>query len=186
MSVQQSVDSAKPDLESIIDSARPSGLQMPPATATTFGGFHMTALSLEQASRIVDGALKRAAELKFKPMTIAVLDCGGHLVACKRQDRSGILRPDIAYGKAWGALGMGAGGRALAQRALAAPAFYTALVGVSQGRVIPVPGGVLVLDTNKEILGAVGVSGDHPDSDESCAVYGLEQAGLVAGVGEIH
>ena len=145
----------------------------------------MTALRLEQASRIVDGALKRAAELQFKPMTVAVLDSGGHLVAFKRQDRSGILRPDIAYGKAWGALGMGAGGRSLAQRAAAAPAFYTALVGVSQGRIIPVAGGVLVLDSNAEVLGAVGVSGDLPDNDETCAVYGIEHVGLVACVGEI-
>jgi len=145
----------------------------------------MTTLSLVAASRIVDGALKCAEELALKPMTVAVLDCGGHLVAFKRQDRSGILRPDIAVGKAWGTLGMGAGGRSLAQRAAAAPAFYAALVGASQGRVIPVAGGVLVLDTNKEILGAVGVSGDLPDSDESCAIYGIEQAGLVAGIGEV-
>jgi len=145
----------------------------------------MTTLGLGEASRIVDGALNRATELALKPMTVAVLDCGGHLVAFKRQDRSGILRPDIAVGKAWGTLGMGAGGRSLAQRAAAAPAFYAALVGASQGRVIPVAGGVLVLDTNKEILGAVGVSGDLPDSDESCAIYGIEQAGLVAGTGEV-
>lgn len=145
----------------------------------------MTTLSLAAASRIVDGALKRAEELALKPMTVAVLDCGGHLVAFKRQDRSGILRPDIAVGKAWGTLGMGAGGRSLAQRAAAAPAFYAALVGASQGRVIPVAGGVLVLDTNKEILGAVGVSGDLPDNDENCAIYGIEHVGLVAGVGEI-
>jgi uncharacterized protein GlcG (DUF336 family) len=145
----------------------------------------MTTLSLEAASRIVDGALQRAQELKLKPLTVAVLDAGGHLIAFKRQDHSGILRPDIALGKAWGTLGMGAGGRALAQRATAAPAFYAALVGASQGRVIPVAGGVLILDTNREILGAVGVSGDVPDNDESCAVYGIELAGLLAGVGEI-
>jgi uncharacterized protein GlcG (DUF336 family) len=145
----------------------------------------MTTLSLEAASRIVDGALQRAEELKLKPLTVAVLDAGGHLIAFKRQDHSGILRPDIALGKAWGTLGMGAGGRALAQRATAAPAFYAALVGASQGRVIPVAGGVLILDTNREILGAVGVSGDVPDNDESCAVYGIELAGLLAGVGEI-
>ena len=145
----------------------------------------MTTLGLAEASRIVDGALKRAEELALKPMTVAVLDCGGHLVAFKRQDRSGILRPDIAVGKAWGTLGMGAGGRSLAQRAAAAPAFYAALVGASQGRVIPVAGGVLVLDTNREILGAVGVSGDLPDNDENCAIYGIEQVGLVAGAGEI-
>lgn len=145
----------------------------------------MTTLTLEAASRIVDGALNRAGELGLKPMTVAVLDSGGHLVAFKRQDRSGILRPDIALGKAWGVLGMGVGGRALAQRAAHAPAFYAALVGASQGRVIPVAGGVLILDANKEILGAVGVSGDLPDNDESCAIHGIELAGLVPGVGEI-
>jgi uncharacterized protein GlcG (DUF336 family) len=145
----------------------------------------MTALTLEQAACIVDRALERAAELKLKPMSVAVLDGGGHLVAFKRQDRSGILRPNIAYGKAWGALGMGAGGRALAQRAQAAPAFFTALAGASYGRVIPVAGGVLVLDPNRDIIGAVGVSGDLPDNDENCAVYGIERAGLAAGTGEI-
>ncbi len=145
----------------------------------------MTTLRLEAASRIVEGALKRAAELALKPVTVAVLDGGGHLIAFKRQDHSGILRPDIAVGKAWGTLGMGAGGRSLALRAAAAPAFYAALVGASQGRVIPVAGGVLVLDTDREILGAVGVSGDIPDNDESCAIFGIEQAGLVAGTGEI-
>jgi uncharacterized protein GlcG (DUF336 family) len=145
----------------------------------------MTTLRLEAAARIVEGALKRATELALKPMTVAVLDGGGHLIAFQRQDHSGILRPDIAVGKAWGTLGMGAGGRSLALRAAAAPAFYAALVGASQGRVIPVAGGVLVLDADREILGAVGVSGDIPDNDESCAIYGIEQAGLVAGTGEI-
>jgi uncharacterized protein GlcG (DUF336 family) len=145
----------------------------------------MTILRLEVASRIVEGALKRATELALKPLTVAVLDGGGHLIAFKRQDHSGILRPDIAVGKAWGTLGMGAGGRSLALRAAAAPAFYAALIGASQGRVIPVAGGVLVLDTDREILGAVGVSGDMPDNDESCAIHGIEQAGLVAGTGEI-
>jgi uncharacterized protein GlcG (DUF336 family) len=145
----------------------------------------MTALTLEQASRIIDGALQRALELELNPMTVAVLDSGGHLVAFKRQDRSGILRPDIAYGKAWGALGMSAGGQALAQRALAAPAFYTALASASHGRVIPVAGGVLVLNGEGEIIGAVGVSGDLPDNDELCAVHGIEGSGLVAATGEI-
>jgi len=75
----------------------------------------MIGLSLQQAARIVDAGLDRARELGLKPLTIAVLDAGGHLVAFKRQDQSGILRPEIAQGKAWGALGMGLGGRALAQ-----------------------------------------------------------------------
>ena len=140
----------------------------------------MTVLTLEQASQIVDAGLARAAELKFRPMTLAVLDAGGHLVAFKRQDRSGILRPEIAQGKAWGALGMGHGGRDLARRAIEAPAFYAAIAATSQGRVIPVGGGVLIRDADGDIIGAVGASGDHPDNDEACAVYGVEQIGLVA------
>jgi uncharacterized protein GlcG (DUF336 family) len=144
----------------------------------------MTRLSLELASTIVDRALDHALELHLQPMTVAVLDSGGHLVAFKRQDRSGILRPDIAYGKAWGALGMGVGSRSLAQRAQTAPGFYAALASTSQGRVLPVPGGVLILDSERQIVGAVGVSGDHPGHDEACAVYGIEQAGLTADPGE--
>jgi len=144
----------------------------------------MATLSLEQASRIVEAGLQKAHELQLKPLTIAVLDAGGHLVAFKRQDRSGILRPEIAQGKAWGALGMGLGGRALAQRAKAAPAFFVSLASASQGRVIPVPGGVLIRGVDDEIVGAVGISGDHPEHDEACAVYGIEQAGLTADPGE--
>jgi uncharacterized protein GlcG (DUF336 family) len=140
----------------------------------------MTYLSLHQAEGIVDAGLDRARELGLKPLTIAVLDAGGHLVAFKRQDKSGILRPDIAQGKAWGALGMGLGGRALAQRAEMAPAFYTSLASVSHGRIIPVPGGVLIRTADGDILGAVGISGDLPDNDEACAVLGIERVGLVA------
>src|SRR5258707_334136 len=93
----------------------------------------MTVLTLEQASQIVDAGLARAIELKFRPMTIAVLDAGGHLVAFKRQDRSGILRPEIAQGKAWGALGMGHGGRDPARPAIQAPAFYAAIAATARG-----------------------------------------------------
>jgi uncharacterized protein GlcG (DUF336 family) len=143
----------------------------------------MISLSLQQAEGIVDSGLDRAREMGLKSLTIAVLDAGGHLVAFKRQDRSGILRPDIAQGKAWGALGMGLGGRALAQRAQMAPAFFTALASVSHGRVVPVPGGVLVRAADGDIMGAVGISGDHPDNDEACAVFGIEQVGLVADTG---
>jgi uncharacterized protein GlcG (DUF336 family) len=140
----------------------------------------MINLSLHQAEGIVDAGLDRARELGLKPLTIAVLDAGGHLVAFKRQDRSGILRPDIAQGKAWGALGMGLGSRALAQRAEMAPAFFTSLASVSHGRIIPVPGGVLIRAADGDIAGAVGISGDLPDNDEACAVFGIERVGLVA------
>jgi uncharacterized protein GlcG (DUF336 family) len=145
----------------------------------------MSDLNLDKASQILDAALDHAARQGMKPLTVAVLDAGGHLVAFKRQDRSGILRPQIAQGKAWGALGMGLGGRALAQRAEMAPAFFVALASASDGRVIPVPGGVLIRNAEGEVVGAVGISGDLPDNDEACAVHGIEQAGLVADPGQI-
>jgi uncharacterized protein GlcG (DUF336 family) len=144
----------------------------------------MTTLTLEKAAAIVDAALRRGRELHLKPLTVAVLDAGGHLLAFKREDRSGILRPEIAQAKAWGALGMGLGSRALAQRAIAAPAFFVSLASTSQGRLIPVPGGVLIRATDGEVLGAVGISGDHPEQDEACGVFGVENADLTADPGD--
>lgn len=140
-------------------------------------------LSLSKASAIVDGALDHAIANGMNPLTVAVLDAGGHLVAFKRQDRSGILRPDIAIGKAWGALGMGHGGRELARRAEKAPAFFTALASASGGRMIPVPGGVLVLHEGN-VIGAIGISGDMPPNDEACALAGIERAGFTGDTGD--
>ncbi|WP_248963590.1 GlcG/HbpS family heme-binding protein [Sphaerisporangium perillae] len=141
-------------------------------------------LSLEQASTMVDDALRQGAALGCAPLTVAVLDPGGHLLVLKRQDGSGILRPQIAQAKAWGALGMGLGSRALAERAATAPAFFTALAALSEGRVVPVPGGVLVRDSEGAVLAAVGVSGDNPANDEACAVFAIEHGGFVADPGE--
>jgi uncharacterized protein GlcG (DUF336 family) len=140
-------------------------------------------LTLAQASTIVDIALATARDMELVPMTVAVLDAGGHLVAFKREDRSGILRYDIAYGKAWGALGMGFGSRTLYERAANTPQFFNALYAASGGRVVTNPGGVLIRDSEGEIIGAVGISGDTSDKDEACAVAGIEAAGLFADPG---
>lgn len=140
----------------------------------------MTNVTLAQASTIVDAALEKGAALGLAPLTVAVLDTGGHLVAFKREDKSGILRADIAFGKAWGALGMGFGSREIANRAAKMPVFFTALTTISNGRLVPVPGGVLILDRSLGLVGAVGISGDTSDQDEICAIAGIEAAGLVA------
>ncbi len=113
-----------------------------------------------------------------------MLDAGGHLVAFKREDSSGILRFDIAYGKAWGALGMGFGSRTLFERAANTPQFFNALAVASGGRVVTNPGGVLIKDAGGDILGAVGISGDTSDKDEACAIAGIEAAGLKADPGQ--
>jgi uncharacterized protein GlcG (DUF336 family) len=143
-------------------------------------------LTLAQAMTIVESALKKGRETSCAPLTVAVLDAGGHLKALAREDESGILRPQIAMGKAWGALGMGLGSRAFARRIAeqpGAPSFFNALAAMSEGRVVPVPGGVLIRDGAKAVIGAVGISGDTSDKDEVCALGGITAAGLVGDTG---
>lgn len=134
-------------------------------------------ITLEQAQRIAAGTLRRGRELDAAPLTVAVLDTGGHPVVLQREDGSGILRPQIATAKAWGALGMGLPSRELGRRAELVPHFVTALSAVSEGRMVPVAGGVLIRDAGT-LLGAVGVSGDTSDVDEACAIAAVLAAGL--------
>ena len=144
----------------------------------------MQSITLAQASTIIDVALNTGRDNNFMPLVVAVLDAGGHLVAYKREDKSGILRFEIAYGKAWGALGMGLGSRTLAGRAPKQPAFFTSLAAVSGGRLVPGPGGVLIRDKDGDIIGACGISGDVADNDEKCAIAGIQAAGLTADPGK--
>ena len=143
----------------------------------------MSDLTLQLASLIVDKALDHGRALGLAPLTVVVLDAGGHLKAAKREDGSSLLRPEIAMGKAWGVLGMGFGGRELARRAARAPQFFTALIEASGGRMVPVAGGVLIRSPAGAILGSVGISGDASEKDEACAVHGIAAAGLVADTG---
>jgi uncharacterized protein GlcG (DUF336 family) len=136
---------------------------------------------LETARRIVDGALQKARQDDLQPLAVAVLDAGGHLLAFAREDGAGIIRPDIAIGKAWGALGMGTGTRGLKEKG---PEFLAALASMAGGgKVVPSPGGVIVRDADGAALGAVGISGDTGDRDEACAIHAIEAAGLVADPG---
>ncbi len=145
----------------------------------------MSSVTLAQASIIVDTALAKGRELGLQPLTVVVLDPGGHMVAMKREDGSGILRAEIAGGKAWGTLGMGFGGREFARRAASGGAlFLNALMAASGGRIVPAPGGVLIRDRAGAVIGAVGISGDTSDKDEACAVAGIAAAGLKADTGE--
>jgi uncharacterized protein GlcG (DUF336 family) len=144
----------------------------------------MSALTLAQASIIVDTALQKGRELKLAPLTVVVLDAGGQLKAVKREDNSSLLRPEIAMGKAWGCLGMGFGGRELQRRSGKAPAFFGVLSDMSGGRMVPVPGGVLIRDAGGAIIGAVGISGDLSEKDEECAVAGIVAAGLKPDTGD--
>lgn len=146
----------------------------------------MPALTIAQASTIIDVALQKGREMKFAPLAVAVLDAGGNLVAFKRDDRAGILRFDIAFGKAWGALGMGFGSRTVFERANSTEAqrlFYATLATASGGRIVTNPGGILIRDQSGEVVGAVGISGDTSDNDEIAGIAGIEAAGLKADPG---
>jgi len=143
-------------------------------------------ITLQQATTVVEAALRKGRETGCAPLAVAVLDDGGHLKAFAREDGAGIIRPQIAVGKAWGALGMGMGSRALARRVAEQPQqapFFAALNAMSDGRVVPAPGGVLIRDDGGTVIGAVGISGDVSDKDEACALAGIEAAKLAGDTG---
>jgi uncharacterized protein GlcG (DUF336 family) len=142
----------------------------------------MAELTLEVARKILDAALAKGVEKKFKPLVVTVLDARGCVKVTAAQDGTSLLRSEIAHGKAYGALAMGMGSRWLFQRAQEAPYFVDAVNTLAQGRLVPVPGGVLIQDGNV-LLGAIGISGDTSDNDEVCAIAGIEAAGLKANTG---
>ncbi|AKJ98389.1 heme-binding protein [Pseudomonas sp. MS646] len=143
----------------------------------------MSALTLNVAVNLAGQTLAAGREISAAPLTVAILDSGGHLIALQREDGASLLRPHIAIGKAWGAIALGKGSRLLAQDAQQRPAFIAALNSLGQGSVVPVPGGVLIRDQDGRVLGAIGVSGDVSDVDEQCAVRAVEALGLGADVG---
>ena len=140
----------------------------------------MTSLDLDTARGIVAGVRAHGAAAGFKPMTVVVLDAGGHVIAVEREDGSSMSRFEIGYGKAHGALALGMGSRSIMGRAEQQPFFIAAVTSAVGGSLIPVPGGVLVRDSDGVLLGAVGVTGDTSDNDESAAVAGIEGVGLTA------
>ncbi len=138
------------------------------------------AIDLQTARTVIEGARAAARDQDLKPLTVVVLDAGGHVVAAEREDGSSTKRFEIAFGKAHGAIALGLGSRALMARAEQQPYFIAAATAAVGGSLVPVPGGVLVRDGSGTLLGAVGVSGETSDNDEAAAVAGIEAAGLQA------
>ncbi|MGH8675178.1 MAG: GlcG/HbpS family heme-binding protein [Burkholderiales bacterium] len=142
----------------------------------------MAKLTLQQANQIIEGALAKAREMKIKPLGVVVLDESGHLKAAQREDSASMFRTQVATGKAWAAVAMGASSRALAARAKDNPNFFVTLAATAEGKFLPQTGAVLIRDSSGELLGAAGASGGTGDEDEAACIYGIEQAGLVAEV----
>jgi len=140
----------------------------------------MSALTLAQANKIIAKALDKAREMKIKPVSVVVLDDGGHLKAMQREDGASMFRFDVATGKAWAAVAMGASSRALAGRAKDNPNFFVTLAATAHGKFLPQTGGVLIRDAGGAVVGAAGASGGTGDEDEAVCAYGIEQAGFTA------
>ena len=140
----------------------------------------MVRITLELASKIITATLERRVELGLKPLCVTVLDAGGHLVALQREDGASMLRPQIAIAKASGALALGISSRKIAEMASERPTFVASLGPISPHGVVPAAGGVLVIDSDGQLVGEVGVTGDTSDNDEACALAGAAAAGLSA------
>ncbi len=143
----------------------------------------MPDLTLDVARKILDAALAEAAAKKIKPLVVTVLDARGCVKASAAQDGTSLMRGEIAHGKAYGALALGMGSRAIFTRAQEQPYFVDAVNTLALGRMVPVPGGVLIHDASGGLLGAVGISGDTSDNDEMCAMAGIAAAGLTGATG---
>ena len=140
----------------------------------------MSELALVDAQKIVALTLEHKTAAGGRPVAVAVLDSSGHVKVLVREDGATMFRTDIALGKAWGAVAIGAPSRMIAEVAQQNPSFVGALAAASGGKIIPNPGGVLIRDGDGKILGAVGISGDLPDRDEAFAIAGITAAGLIA------
>jgi uncharacterized protein GlcG (DUF336 family) len=135
-------------------------------------------ITLKAAQEIIHAALEEAARRRLKPLAVVVLDGRGSVKASAAQDGTSLLREKVAHGKAFGALGLGLGSRAIFKRAQEQPYFVSAVNAIAGGSLVPVPGGVLINGPDGETIGAVGISGDASDNDEACAVAAIKAVSL--------
>ncbi len=140
----------------------------------------MSTITIDRARSIIAGALAHGHEAGMNALCVAVLDAGGHLIAFEREDGVANRRFDVAHGKAYGAISIGINSRQLGEAAIDRPHFVNGLTNAIGGALVPVPGGVIVIDPDGRSIGAVGVSGDTSDNDEAAALVGIAAAGLTA------
>ncbi|MDP3815170.1 heme-binding protein [Pseudomonas sp.] len=143
----------------------------------------MNTLNLSTATSISNRALAVGREISAAPLTVVILDAGGHMISLQREDGASLLRPQIAIGKAWGALALGKGSRLIAADAQQRPAFIGAVNNLADGKLVPAPGGVLIRNQQGAVIGAIGITGDTSDIDEQCAISAVESVGLQADAG---
>lgn len=137
-------------------------------------------ITLDQANKIIAAAFAKGKELNLKPLSVVVVDAGGHVQAFQRQDGASSMRLGIALGKAAGALALGVSSRKIGEMAVERPAFVTAISGIPPHGLVPAAGGVIVKGSDGFAIGAVGITGDTSDNDEICTLAGIAAAGLTA------
>ncbi len=135
-------------------------------------------ITLTQANSIIAAAFAASKKAGYKPMAVVVLDAHGNVRSAQREDGASMFRIDIATGKAWGSVAMGASSRTLAERAKDNPNFFVTLASTAQGKFLPQTGAVLIKDAAGEILGAVGASGGTGDEDEEICIAGVLASGF--------
>lgn len=140
----------------------------------------MHRLNLDQANALIEATFAKGVELGLKPLTAAVLDPGGYLIAAQRQDTCSNIRVKLAQGKAAGALALGVPSRVIAKMAEERPHFIASISGMGEGGMVPAGGGVIIADPDGTIVGAIGVTGDTSENDEACAFAAIESLGLKA------
>jgi len=135
-------------------------------------------ITLRKARTVIRKTLEKGRELELNPLSVVVLDAGGHVIAFEREDGASPGRFKLAHGKAYGSVMLGIAGTAQMDRAEQQAYFITAMNGLFDGQFVPVPGGILVLDKKGAVVGAVGVTGDTSDNDAAAGLAGVEAAGL--------
>ena len=140
----------------------------------------MHRIDLAQANAMIEAALDKGAELALKPLTVVVLDAGGHMIACQRQDGASNMRVKLATGKAAGALALGVSSRTIGDMAIERPHFIASVDTMGEGGMVPAAGGVIACDADGVVVGAIGITGDTSDNDEACALAGIAAVGLKA------
>lgn len=138
----------------------------------------MTAITLEQANRIIEAILKRGAEANLRPLSVVVVEPGCVVKAFQKEDGSSMSRFEMAYGKAYAALSLGRSSSLVRVRNEEKPVFMRYLIAASGDRIFPEGGGRLIRDRDGTVIGAVGVTGDTEEQDEELAAHGIHAVGL--------
>ena len=132
-------------------------------------------LTLDDANALL-AAARAAAEQAGVPMTFALMDAGGHLLALHRMDGAPWITADVAQGKAWTAAAYGVPSAAQKDKMAPMPNFATSITAMTHGRFTPQTGAVPVY-RGGVLVGGLGASGGTGDQDEAACIAAVAATG---------